>query len=93
MYWEKKKKKKKNGRPSKAKGKKILPAKTKSGIIGSRLHLNSEFQLALTINPQEAKKCIGQCSGAFGTLSSVQVTGVGRWFGPGGGNNNDAHQV
>ena len=35
----------------KLKGKKSL-AKTKSGIIGPRLHLNSVFQLVLTVNPQ-----------------------------------------
>ena len=40
-----------NNRPSKAKGKKSS-AKTKSGIIGPRLHLNSVFQLVLTVNPQ-----------------------------------------
>ena len=34
----------------KLKGKKSS-AKTKSGIIGPRLHLNSVFQLVLTVNP------------------------------------------
>ena len=36
----------------KLKGKKNTSAKTKSGIIGPRLPLNSVFQLVLTVNPQ-----------------------------------------
>ena len=30
--------------------------KTKSGIIGPRLHLNSVFQLALTVNPRSVRE-------------------------------------
>ena len=31
-------------------------AKTKSGIIGPRLHFNSVFQLVLTVNPRSERE-------------------------------------